>query len=54
MGREEYIEKTKIDPLVSQAGSEDTKPSTGLMSEQVDAARIEPLGEVREEMKPSS
>lgn len=49
VGKDVNIDKANIDPLVSTAHSENTKPATGLPEEQVDAARIAPMGEVREE-----
>lgn len=48
MGKDVNIEKVKIDPLVSMTASEHTGKATGLQDEQVDAARVAPLGEVRE------
>lgn len=43
------INKAKIDPLVGTAQSEQTKAASGLPDEQVDAARVQPMGEVRED-----
>ena len=48
MGRDPTIEAAKIDPLTSQMSSADGEPDTGITNEQVSAARIEPLGGVRE------
>ena len=54
MGEESNIGKTKIEPL-EEEGSGDARKggqgSAGLTDEQVDAARIKPLGEVREEIQ---
>ncbi|KIW12591.1 hypothetical protein PV08_09869 [Exophiala spinifera] len=48
-GRDEAIQGAKIDPLSGKENTSTTK-SPGLDDEQVDASRINPLGEVREEM----
>ena len=50
VGLDENIQAAKIDPLVSQVQAEATKPASGLRDEQVDAARIQPMGEVREDI----
>ncbi|KAI0147906.1 hypothetical protein F4776DRAFT_287957 [Hypoxylon sp. NC0597] len=47
VGTDENIGKTKIQPLESGV-NESQPPRTGLDDEAVDAARINPLGEVRE------
>ncbi|OTA85628.1 hypothetical protein M434DRAFT_36060 [Hypoxylon sp. CO27-5] len=47
VGTDENIGKTKIQPLEGSA-KEPQPPKTGLDDEAVDAARINPLGEVRE------
>ena len=52
MGRDETIEGAKIEPLEGNKHAEGKGP--GLDDEQVDAARIDPMGEVREEMKPQA
>lgn len=49
VGRDEAIQGAKIDPLSGKENVSTTK-STGLDDEQVDASRINPMGEVREEM----
>jgi len=49
VGRDETIQGAKLEPLEGK-GSEPTSKSTGLDDEEVDASRINPLGEVREEM----
>lgn len=49
VGRDEAIAGTKIDPLVSEF-KEPQKKMPGLDDETVDVSRIEPMGEVREEM----
>ncbi|KAK5464953.1 hypothetical protein LTS15_001516 [Exophiala xenobiotica] len=49
VGRDETIQGAKIDPL-SGKGNASTTKSAGLDDEQVDASRINPMGEVREEM----
>ncbi|KAL9077879.1 MAG: hypothetical protein Q9157_003210 [Trypethelium eluteriae] len=48
VGRDEAIQGTKIDPLEGKANVSQTK-APSLDDEQVDGARINPLGEVREE-----
>ena len=52
VGREEVIQGAKIDPL---AGGPDLeggeRAKSGLDDENVDASRISPLGEVREQMQ---
>jgi len=50
VGRDGVISGAKIDPLVAQA-NQATRKNEGLDDEQVDASRVEPLGEVREEMR---
>ncbi|KIV79581.1 hypothetical protein PV11_07132 [Exophiala sideris] len=49
VGRDETIQGAKLEPLEGK-GSEPTSKSTGLDDEEVDASRINPLGEVREEL----
>ncbi len=49
VGREGVLHSTKIEPLEGKR-NEATEKSTGLDDEQVDAARVQPLGEVREQM----
>lgn len=43
------MEKAKIDPLAGEVPKGGAQPS-GLTDEGIDAARVQPLGEVREEM----
>ncbi|KAK5165812.1 uncharacterized protein LTR77_008735 [Saxophila tyrrhenica] len=50
VGRDANVEKVKIDPLVSQAEQSTEQPAPGLNDENVSAARVAPLGEVREDM----
>ncbi|KAI6796221.1 hypothetical protein KC361_g4571 [Hortaea werneckii] len=55
VGRDETIQAAKVDPLVSQAQSGETastatRKNPGLDDEVVDAGRVAPMGEVREEM----
>jgi len=47
VGTDRDIQQAKIDPLGGQGGT----AGGGLADEEVDAARIQPLGEVRAEMK---
>jgi hypothetical protein len=49
VGRDEVIAGTKIDPLVGEF-KEAQKKMPGLDDEIVDTSRIEPMGEVREQM----
>ncbi|EMC99882.1 hypothetical protein BAUCODRAFT_128589 [Baudoinia panamericana UAMH 10762] len=50
VGRDEVVSGAKIDPLVGEV-NESTRKEPGLGDEEVDAGRIAPLGEVREEMR---
>ena len=57
VGLDKNVQQAKIQPLAGQG--EGTKvgtggEGTGLRDEDVDTARIAPMGEVREEMKPVS
>ncbi|KAL9019978.1 MAG: hypothetical protein Q9185_002768 [Variospora sp. 1 TL-2023] len=49
VGPDANMEKTKIEPLEGEVSKGRVQPS-GLTDEGVDAARVQPLGEVREEM----
>ncbi|KAL8701373.1 MAG: hypothetical protein Q9201_004942 [Fulgogasparrea decipioides] len=49
IGKDASIDKAKIEPLEGQTAKGGEQPS-GLGDEEVDAARVQPLGEVREEM----
>ncbi|KAI4128138.1 MAG: hypothetical protein LQ338_002875 [Usnochroma carphineum] len=49
IGNDANIDKAKIEPLEGQTPKGGEKPS-GLTDEEIDAARVQPLGEVREEM----
>ncbi|KAJ9621988.1 hypothetical protein H2203_006869 [Taxawa tesnikishii (nom. ined.)] len=49
VGRDEAIQGAKIEPLEGNP-TKGTAKSTGLDDEQIDSARIQPGGEVREEL----
>lgn len=49
IGSDANIDKSKIEPLEGDVAKGGQQPS-GLTDEEVDAARVQPLGEVREEM----
>ncbi|KAI4173791.1 MAG: hypothetical protein LQ348_006482 [Seirophora lacunosa] len=49
VGSDADMEKAKIDPLAGEVPKGGAQPS-GLTDEGIDAARVQPLGEVREEM----
>ncbi|KAI9664405.1 MAG: hypothetical protein M1831_002338 [Alyxoria varia] len=53
VGPDKNIQQTKVEPLSGETGSKepDKNAQTGVRDENVDAARVAPLGEVREEMK---
>ena len=51
IGNDANIDKSKIEPLEEEAGAGKGHAKTaGLGDEEVDAARVQPLGEVREQM----
>ncbi|OQV05142.1 hypothetical protein CLAIMM_09928 [Cladophialophora immunda] len=58
VGRDETIQGAKIEPLAGKGHADvdahaGTKEDAGLDDETVDAARIDPLGSVREEQPPA-
>ncbi|KAF2093532.1 hypothetical protein NA57DRAFT_61238 [Rhizodiscina lignyota] len=51
VGREDVIQGAKIDPLEQAPGMKSAPVKGGLDDENVDASRINPMGEVREQMQ---
>ena len=49
VGRDETVQGSKIEPLTGKE-NETQRKGEGLDDENVDASRVAPLGEVREEM----
>ncbi|KAL8728156.1 MAG: hypothetical protein Q9181_005439 [Wetmoreana brouardii] len=50
IGPDANIDKSKIEPLQGQTSKGGVQQPSGLGDEEIDAARVKPLGEVREEM----
>jgi len=50
VGGDETVSGAKIDPLANESDAA-TRKNPGLDDETVDASRVEPMGEVREEMR---
>lgn len=49
VGRDETVQGAKIDPLGGQRDGT-TRKNEGLEDESVDASRVQPMGEVRDEL----
>jgi hypothetical protein len=50
VGRDDVVEGAKIDPLSGKEPGAKRSTAKGLDDENVDASRVQPMGEVREEM----